>query len=207
MTYPATHDDQQLLTRLASGDGAALGQLFDSLSPRIFGLAITIVSNRQDAEEVLQDTWLQVWRSAKDYDANLGSVSTWVLRITRSRAIDRLRSRIRSQARETLVATEALSGGQPRTALAADSTNLSAVLGGELVQNEAGAGGPTAVAQALAALPAEQREAIEMAFLRGLSREEIASSQRVAVGTVKTRIFLGLKRLRDALAMVKAARV
>ena len=207
MTYPATHDDQQLLTRLASGDGAALGQLFDSLSPRIFGLALTIVSNRQDAEEVTQETWMQVWRSAGQYDANLGSVSTWVLRITRSRAIDRLRSRIRSHARETAVATAASPGGQPRTAPGADATRLSSVLGSELVSNEPGSQAPTVVGQALAELPAEQREAIEMAFLRGLSREEIASSQQVAVGTVKTRIFLGIKRLRDALGSARTASV
>jgi RNA polymerase sigma-70 factor (ECF subfamily) len=152
--------------------------LYDLMAARVFGLARMIVRNGADAEEVAQEVWAQVWRTAGEYDPRLGTVASWVLRMTRSRAIDRVRSRGRAAEREAVVGAVAYSQQE--------SSN-----GRELAESM------EAVRGLMGCLPPEQREAVELAFLRGMSREEIAMVQKVPVGTVKTRVLLGLRRLRE----------
>ena len=182
MTYPASHDDQHLLTRLASGDGTALGQLFDSLSPRIFGLAITIVLNRQDAEEVLQDTFVEIWNCAAHFNSSRATADRWVAMMTRTRAIDRLRKR---QARNRMLNAASAEPAAARRPSAEDVLSTSQTA--------------ARVRSALALLPSDQRSALELAYFEGLSQSEIALSTSTPLGTVKTRMRTGMIRLAAAL--------
>jgi RNA polymerase sigma-70 factor, ECF subfamily len=199
MVQPHTpEDDQRLLARMVSGDVAAFGLLLDVYAARVYGLALTILGNRQDAEEVVQETWVQVWKRSSDYHHELGSVASWVLRITRSRSIDRLRSRARSLVRDTAVYNNKHhvlgKGLDPGSSETVADERAGGLANGETI--------PGMVSQAIGELAPEQREAIEMAFLRGMSRDEIAHAQGVTAGTVKTRIYLGLRRLRDRIGHV-----
>src|SRR4051794_32633945 len=88
-----TERDRRCIDRVAAGDAAALAELYDSHSGLLYSLALRIVGTPSDAEEVLQDTWMQAWRSAGSYDATRGAVGAWLVTIARSRALDRVRSR------------------------------------------------------------------------------------------------------------------
>ena len=101
-----THDID-CLARIGAGDTSALGELYDRYIALMFPVAVKIVGSREEAEDVMQEVWLQVWRSAASYDASRGAVAAWLLTITRSRALDRYRSRSARSKREDLVRAEA----------------------------------------------------------------------------------------------------
>ena len=176
-----------LLARISQGDEAALGVFYDATSARVFGLAIAILRNPSAAEEATLDVYSQVWRQAGRFDPAKGNATGWLLTLARSRAIDLLRSRSR-----TLDQEEALDGtfhlrdedpGPERASLEAERARR--------------------VRAALAALPPEQRQAIEAAFFGGLSHSEVAAALGQPLGTIKTRIRTGLSALRRALASVQ----
>ena len=168
----------------AAGDQGAFAALYDATSGVVFGVALRILSDRSEAEEVATDVFLQVWREAARFDASRGSAISWLLLLTRSRAIDRLRSRKTArQAERSLELAESVpdAGCDP-----GERSWISQQ--GSLVR------------RSLADLPAEQRAALELAYFEGLTHPEIAERLQVPVGTAKTRIRLGMLKLRDALA-------
>jgi RNA polymerase sigma-70 factor (ECF subfamily) len=174
----------QLLRRVAAGDRHALGELYDQIAAPLFSICFRIVGNQHDAEEVMQDVFVQIWSKAATFDAGLGAPFHWTAGIARNRAIDRVRSgKRRARLHEELqeVATGE-SAGPPHPATS------------DLAANEL-----ATVRQAVGALPADQRRALELAFFAGLSHAEIAGTTGEPLGTVKARIRRGLLKLRDTL--------
>ena len=172
-----------LIARCARGDQVALARLYDATAAQVNGLAQRILADRELAEEITGDVYLQVWRSAASYDPQRGNPLAWLLTIARSRAIDRLR---------------AIAGDRKQTApFELGLKTASAEPNPEETSNLAQRG--RFVRAALERLSHEQREAIELAFFGGLSHLEIASTLGAPLGTVKTRIRLGMGRLRETL--------
>ncbi len=173
----------QCVKRIASGESEALGRLYDGTHPLVYGLALRVLGDIRDAEEVTLDVYTQVWRTAGSFDSRRGTVSAWVVMLARSRAIDRLRSgAIRRRREETL--------SEWFEAPAAGASPEEASLLGQQQRR---------VRAALATLVPEQREAIELAFFSGLSHSELAARLGQPLGTVKTRIRLGMMKLRELL--------
>ncbi len=176
-------DLAEVIRRLARADEAALEALYDETSGLVHGLALRILRDRSAAEEVTIEVYVQAHRQAGRYDPSRGTPSAWLLTLTRSRAIDRLRAEIRRRTRE-----EPLEGA----ALAVSSTD-------DPMASSLAAERRRTVQKALAALSREQRQVIEIAYFSGLSHSEIAAKLGVPLGTVKTRIRTGMMVLRDAL--------
>jgi RNA polymerase sigma-70 factor, ECF subfamily len=170
--------DQELLGRTAARDRDAFAALYDRFAPRAFGLILRIIRNRTDAEDVLQEAFLQVWNHAARFDPKRSAPDVWVLLIARSRAVDRLRKR--------RLVTQ---GELPDPATQDD-------VGDGLVGRE----DAEMLRSALELLPPEQCELIRRAFFWGLTHEQIARELNLPLGTVKTRIRLGMIRLRDRFA-------
>jgi RNA polymerase sigma-70 factor (ECF subfamily) len=169
--------DEVLLARISRGDAAALRVLYDRCSARALSLALRVLGTRSEAEEVVQETFVQVWRQAASYDASRGGAMAWIATIARSRALDRLRTRL---AGDRAVARSE----EPDAPAAPSPVELAA-------QREL----RSQVMAALATLPQEQRSAIELAYYEGLSHSEIAERLGDPLGTVKTRVRLGLAKL------------
>jgi RNA polymerase sigma-70 factor (ECF subfamily) len=173
-------DELALVRRLAARQPEALAELYDHYAPLLFALTRRILGSGQDAEEVLQEAFLQAWNQADRYDSARSSVSTWLVLIARSRALDRLRQR-RSRERTAVAAAV-----EPRAA------DASARLDEHVLIRER----RQRVRTALAGLPGEQKEVLELAFFEGLSQTEIAERTATPLGTVKTRALLAMKKLR-----------
>jgi RNA polymerase sigma-70 factor (ECF subfamily) len=173
----------ELIRRVAGGDQQALADLYDATNRTLYGLLLRVLGDAGAAEEVLLDVFTQAWRQAGDYRAERGSPMAWLTTIARSRAIDRLR-----RGRQERGLTE------PLDALAQVAA-AGASVEEDVTARERGA----VVRAALAALPPEQREVIELAYYGGLSHSEIAAARGLPLGTVKTRTRLGLMRLRESL--------
>ena len=176
--------DAELLRSIAAREQAALAALYDRYAAQLLGLAYRILGVREDSEEVLQEVFSYVWDHAELYDNGRSSVATWLVLITRSRAIDRLRS---ARVLDRVLSQVELEHGQERhTSPEAVSTVLSKERQ-ERVRAE------------LDRLPPEQKAVLQMAFFGGLSQTEIAAATGTPLGTVKTRTLLALKKLRAAL--------
>lgn len=174
--------DAELVRRLAEGDLDAASSLYDVHAARVLGLACRILRDLGDAEEVVQDVFSQAWRSAGRYSASRGTVAAWLLMMTRTRAIDRLRSR-RARGDD---------GRQPLV----DTAGTDEIPAPERMIAEVEA---DRVRTALVTLPDEQRRALELAYYEGLTQSEIASRLHAPLGTVKTRIRTALMTLRRSL--------
>jgi RNA polymerase sigma-70 factor, ECF subfamily len=176
-----TQDDATLVGALRRGESRALEELYRRHAPRCFALLVRMLRERPDAEEVLQETFVDVWRRAGDYSTLRGAVEAWILVIARSRAIDRLRTR------------------GARLRLVKQSTQ---VTGTEPVVHPepADVHANSRLRRALGTLPAEQRRALELAYWDGLSQQEISEQTGDPLGTVKTRVRLGLQRLAELLS-------
>lgn len=166
-----------LLKRIGDGDAQALAELYDLHAGLVNGLVLRIVRERSDAEDVVQEVFVQAWRQAARFDAGRGSPEAWLCTIARSRALDRLRRR--AARREDLA--DDTPGREP-----ARSATPQAEIG-------------LAVRQALAGLSPDQRDALELAYYEGLSQSEIAARLGQPLGTVKTRIRTAMLRLRSTL--------
>jgi len=169
--------DNELLTGVAAGDRAAFAAFYDRHAPAVFGLLIRMLPQRGDAEDVLQETFMQVWRQAGRFDPTRSSPFGWVVMMARSRAVDRLRQKVASPTSEP---TDRPVLSEAESALEREET-------------------AARIRRALALLPAEQRTAIDLAFYGGLTYEQVADRQAIPVGTAKTRIRLGMHRLRSLL--------
>jgi len=174
--------DTQILQAVAGGDEQALGQIYDRYRVILFGLLVRILSSREEAEDVLQDVFLQVWRRAGDFDENRGRPFTWLVTLARSRAIDRLRSRA---ARERLATASAQDASEEVSDAASDAFRAEQ---------------RTLVSNALAQLPEEQKKPLMLAYFDGLTQSEIAEKLGAPLGTVKTRMRSGMSKLRELLA-------
>lgn len=173
----------ELMRRIAAGDAAALSEFYDLSSRYVYGICLKVLRNPADAEEVALDVYTQVWRQAARFDAGRGEPLAWLLMLARSRAIDRLRSRggVRRHEEDFEQVRDLASPGiDPET-------------GSSLAQRA------STVRAALAGLPAEQREVIELAYFQGLTHTEIAEKLAQPLGTAKSRIRLALARLRQTL--------
>lgn len=172
-----------LIARMARGDELALTAFYDRTNRLIFGLLLRILNDAGQAEEVLLDVYMQVWRQAAKYDARRGKTLAWLVTIARSRAIDRLRStRQEEMRRESL-----------------DSSDHTLALSTRFEDPTVAPEMQRVVRSALDSLPPEQREVIEMAYYLGLSHSEIAARLNQPLGTVKTRTRLGMMKLREQL--------
>lgn len=176
----AAQRDRSIFARISQGDAEALKLLYNQTSGRAMAICLRILRSNSEAEEVVQEVYLQVWKDAAKYDAKRGSAAAWVSTIARTRAIDRLRSKGTSD-RTAQAAAEDVSSApqQPATPLEEASTRRER----EVIQ------------KALAELPPEQREVIELAYFRGLTQREIAEQTGQPLGTVKSRVRLGMDRL------------
>jgi RNA polymerase sigma-70 factor (ECF subfamily) len=176
--------DHAALARMARGDHSALAELYDRHARLVFSLALRILQNRADAEDVVQDVFAQVWAQAARYDTARGAVAAWMLTMARSRAIDRLRSR---NSRPETASEARVVEELPDAAVRQDLQLLSA----EQIRN---------LKAALNALPEAQREALELAYYEGLTHAEVAERLAEPLGTVKTRIRQAVIKLRESLA-------
>jgi len=173
------------MEQVRQGDPDALGQIYDRYAGVVLALALRILRERGAAEEVVSQAFWQVWEQAPRYSAERGSLAAWITAIARSRALDRLRSEQRELRLRERVGDEVERSAAP-VENPADLT-----LAGERRRR---------VLEALAGLPTEQRECVELAYYRGLSHREIAAQTGAPLGTVKTRILLAMEKLRSALA-------
>jgi RNA polymerase sigma-70 factor (ECF subfamily) len=182
--------DLALLQRIVARDERAVAELYDRQSRLVFSVIRRILRSQSDAEDVLQETFVRVWSRADTYDASLGSPATWLTRIARNRAIDRLRAQ-RTRADVDGVPPDTNDAGEIRMAVASVSARPD-------VRSESLAVA-AALHSAVARLPETQRVLIEAAYFGGHTHHELATRFELPLGTVKTRIRAGLAALRAVL--------
>ena len=183
--------DKAMLARAASGDQAAFAQLYDRLSGPLYSLALRMLGDPAEAQDALQDAFLQIWRRAAKYDSEQSSVFSWAMLMTRSRVIDRLRARGR-RSRVVVSSTDDVND----THAAADASVAESVTDTVDRNDEA-----ARVRSIVNKLPPEQRQAIELAFFSDLTHHEIAEQLNQPLGTIKARIRRGLLKLRERIAV------
>jgi RNA polymerase sigma-70 factor, ECF subfamily len=191
---PAQRTDHELIGRIAAGDEQALGEVYDRHGGMAYSLACAIVRDAADAEEVVADAFAQLWRTAGSFEVGRGSVAAWLATITRSRALDRLRSRKRGARTLERAAADDAEGLALPVSVPQEPPDQQAE------QHET----RTLVRKCLAGLPELQRQAIELAYFSGLSQSEVATRLDEPLGTVKTRIRTGMQKLRQVLAPLRA---
>ena len=178
-------DEADLIKRITERDEKALSKLYDRYAKLLYGFIFTIVKKQAEAEDVLQELFVQIWEKASSFDTARGNVYTWLVTLARNRAIDRIRSK------------------QYRTQGQHDAD-----FGVELIENPDGSSPLDAVVtseradvvrNALQTLPAEQREVIQIAYFGGYTQTEIAAQLNVPLGTIKTRMRQGMKKLQAQL--------
>ncbi|MEM8675172.1 MAG: sigma-70 family RNA polymerase sigma factor [Cyanobacteria bacterium P01_G01_bin.67] len=182
---PPSSEDTALMQRIAQQDQVALSLLYDRYARVMYSLAYKMLGNAEEAEEVVLDMFSQVWRTAERYDSQRGRTDSWLFLLTRSRALDRIRRRQRKAnviEASTIAAKVSLttSGMTPEEALMITDRRQQ-------------------VKMALAQIPPEQRQVIELAYYQGLSQSQIAKQTGISLGTVKTRVRLGLSKLKQLL--------
>lgn len=187
MEYAALRDDE-LMDRLCGRDLGAFETLYDRYGDLVFSVALRVVGDPHIAEDVTQDVFLRVWRRPEQFDAARGKFATWLLSVTRNRAIDERRSHGRRLRHEALPSPAEEEDTLPN-ADERDDPALATVLADER----------GAVRAALAVLPPEQKLAIELAYFGGYTQQEIANRLGQPLGTIKTRIRLGMQKMRGAL--------
>jgi RNA polymerase sigma-70 factor, ECF subfamily len=178
--------EELLCAQMARGERAGLEQLYDRYAALVYTLALRILGNTADAEEVVQEVFLQAWRDAGRFDPERGTPAAWLVTLTRTRAIDALRSAGRGVRRGA-------------TVLSSEIADPSAIPPGHFVDREV-------VIRAIALLSAPQREVLDLAYYQGLTQTQIAERTGLPLGTVKTRVRAALTRLRDVIAPRTASR-
>jgi len=175
------------MQRLSVRDRQAFEEIYDRYGDLVYSTALRVLRDTHLAEDISQETFVRLWRKPESYVAERGRFLTWLISVTRNRAVDEVRARGRRQRYETASPEE-----QERE-LPAGTAN-DPVLNADLAEQR------RVVRAALAELPAEQRQVIELAFFGGLTQQEIADRLAQPLGTVKTRVRLGMQKLRAALA-------
>jgi len=182
-SYTQNDELANLLARVTQGDEQALAKLYDLTSSRVYSMALYVLKDPAMAEEVTLDVFLQIWQRAGQFDPTRGKPITWVTVLTRSRSIDRLRTCQKEKGNYQFLETI---NTQQTDLLAVETTSIACDQ-------------TRAVQKAMMALSPEQRQVIEMAYFSGLSQREIAEKIDKPLGTVKTRIRLGMINLRNTL--------
>lgn len=180
----AEESQTELLRRVATQDSQALAELYDNLSGVLFSTAVHILGDTREAEEVIQDVFVQIWTRAATFDVALGAPFHWTLSITRHRCIDYLRAR------------------QRRTRLLDEATHETEILAlpaASPAHNALSAEELAKVRAAVKELPPDQKQAIELAFFGGMTHQEIAEELHVPLGTIKARIRRGMLKLKEGL--------
>jgi RNA polymerase sigma-70 factor (ECF subfamily) len=176
--------DIALIARIVARDGTSVGELYDRHSRLLYGLLLKIIKDRSEAEELLQEVFVQVWTRADTYNVQLGTPIAWLVRIARNRAIDRLRANtVRTRTVEATPLPPPVETPEARAAMTEQQR---------------------AVARALEALPPDQRQLIEHAYFSGLTQSELAERFGLPLGTVKTRVRSGMMTLRRDLQHIMA---
>jgi len=181
---PAEESQVELLRRIAAHDRQAVAEFYDQVAGALFSTATRILGDAHEAEEVVQDVFVQIWEKAGTFDAALGSPFTWAMRITRNRAIDRLRAR------------------QRRTKLAEQFEANLTTIGenhGAIAMNQLDPEAVRRIHATVSSLPEDQKRVIEMAFFGGQTHMEIAATLGEPLGTIKARIRRGMLKLRESL--------
>lgn len=182
-------ESTNLLEAVAMGDLASFEALYDRYASALYGLLLRILGRPEDAQEVLQEAFVQAWSRATMFDRTRGSEMAWLVSIARSRGIDRLRSRKVRTERETEAGKE----------ISNRSLNVDKHEGADLaIASEA----QRLVRTAMEQLPEAQRKALELAYFQGMSQSEIATFLGEPLGTIKTRMQLGMRKLRESLKTV-----
>jgi len=180
----ANRRDIALIARIVARDATAVGELYDRHSRLLYGLILKIIKDRGEAEEMLQEVFVQVWTRADTYNVELGAPVAWLVRIARNRAIDRLRANnVRTRTIEATPLPPPVESPEARAAMSEQER---------------------AVARALEALPPDQRQLIECAYFAGLTQSELAARFGLPLGTVKTRVRTGMMALRRDLQHIVA---
>ncbi|MBU1588697.1 MAG: sigma-70 family RNA polymerase sigma factor [Actinobacteria bacterium] len=175
---------QDLLERVANADQRAFSELYDVLSPRVFGLIKRLLRDHAQSEEVLQEVFLEIWQTATRFDPNKGGATTWVLTMAHRRAVDRVRSSQSSRDRDTRIGIRDHK---------VDYDNVSETIEVRIEHER--------VEKAMTRLTELQRQAVSLAYYGGYSHSEVAEMLSVPIGTVKTRLRDGMIRLRDELGV------
>jgi RNA polymerase sigma-70 factor (ECF subfamily) len=189
-TEPGTPSDVDLMTAIQAGDPDALSQLYDRYNGIVKALILRIIHNDAEADDLLQEVFLEIWNQAKNFSAQKGKPLGWMVTLTRRRAIDALRKRqAYARAEERLQAEperQPLAWVQNSTAEDINSGDTRALM-----------------AKVISSLPEAQQQVIDLAFFKGMSQREIAAHTNIPLGTVKTRLELGLKKIYDSLKELK----
>jgi RNA polymerase sigma-70 factor (ECF subfamily) len=185
MTGSAAEVDRRIMVRLQNGDMDALAELYDRYAALAMGVALRVVRDRNAAEDAVHDSFLAVWRKARTFDAQRGSVRSWLLTVVRHRAIDRVR---RS------VPTMDVADADEQSLIRSDADPTLAAAVASMSADE--------LAQAMRALPNEQRRAVELAYFEGHTYREVARLMNISPGTAAGRLRLALQRLRTILVAV-----
>lgn len=180
----SARDLAELLSRSGRGDEDAFAALYDTTSARAYGLAVRVVRDPAQAEEVAQEAFLEIWRTATRYDAAKGSAVSWILTIVHRKAVDRVRSAEASSRRDTTYHQDNITPEHDTTAEAAEASMEA-----------------RRVRHALQSLTETQREALQLAYFGGYTHTQVAAMLDLPLGTAKTRIRDGLIRLRDTMGV------
>ena len=186
MDSPAAVDDVSLLTSIANRNHTALAELYDRYAKIIYSVAFKSLNSAEECEEVVLDVFAQVWRIADRYDAQKGRADSWLFMLARSRILDRLRKHQRR-----VMALPTIQEGDLIQIPDSSSDPIESVVVLERRDR---------LLDVLQTLPDEQRQVIDLAYYQGLSHSQIATQTGLSLGTVKTRIRLGLRKLKLALA-------
>ncbi len=179
--YTHRVSDSALVERMMAGDESALSDLYDRYSGMLFAMLVRVLRDPQAAEEILQDLFLQLWRGAARFDANRGSLPAWLMVIGRNRALSRLRTREHREVPEDIEAFPA--NAVPSPVNIEDDAERSLLM--------------EKLRTAMATLPAEQREAVELAYFEGMTQTEIAARTGSPLGTVKSRVRTAMQSLKQ----------
>jgi RNA polymerase sigma-70 factor (ECF subfamily) len=185
---PSSQADRDLLVRAADGDQQAIAALYDRYGGVLYAVAYRVARQRADAEDAVVEAFTQAWRDASRFEASRGSVAGWLTMIARSRALDIVRARSR---RDRITASA--SSREPEGSLAMGSSPADPAASYDTTERK------RQVQAALETLSPPQRQAIELAFFEGLSQSEIAQRLEEPLGTIKTRVRLGMQKLRESL--------
>jgi RNA polymerase sigma-70 factor (ECF subfamily) len=181
---PEVEKEVELLRRISNGDGSALSSFYDLYSGLLFSIAVKVLNDAKEAEDVLQEVFMQIWNKADTYNPLLGKPVSWAVTLTRNKAIDRIRA---SQRRSQLLA---------QAAVEADLSPDNSPSANERMHGRENA---EKIRSVVAALPSDQRRAIELAFYSGLTQDQISKTLQEPLGTIKARIRRGMLKLREKL--------
>jgi len=187
---PGAPSDVDLMLGIQSGDEDALSQLYDRYNGIVKALILRIIHNDTEADDLLQEVFMEIWNQAKNFSAEKGKPLGWMVTLTRRRAIDALRKK------------QAYARAEERFQAEPEQQPLAWVQ--NVTENEIQAGDTRVLmAKVISSLPEAQQQVIELAFFQGMSQREIASHTNIPLGTVKTRLELGLKKIYDGLKELK----